>query len=75
MRTVSQPMAARMRSLVLLASLALSGAWAAPARADGSKTRTIIALLNGGQEGATNTSNAFGIAFLTFAKDTKMLCY
>jgi len=38
-------------------------------------TKTFIALMNGGQETPPTTSDALGVAFLTFDEATKMLCY
>ncbi len=46
---------------------------ALPARA--ASTKTFIALMNGGQETPPTTSDALGVAFLTFDEATKMLCY
>ena len=46
---------------------------AVPAREASIKTFT--ALLNGGQETPATTSDAFGVAFLTFNEKTKNLCY
>jgi hypothetical protein len=46
---------------------------ASPASAGGKKTFT--ALLNAGQEVPPTTSDAFGVAFLTFDGKTKTLCY
>jgi CHRD domain len=34
-----------------------------------------IALLNGGQENPPTSSNALGVAFMTFNNDTRELCY
>jgi hypothetical protein len=34
-----------------------------------------IALLNGGQENPPTSSNALGVAFMTFNDDTRQLCY
>ena len=46
---------------------------ASPAGAGSKKTFT--ALLNAGQEVPPTTSDAFGVAFLTFDAKTKTLCY
>ena len=54
----------------LFAAIALTCLGTRPATA---ATTTFIALLNGGQEIPPNTSNASGIAFLTF--DGKQLCF
>ena len=43
--------------------------------ASAASTKTFTALLNGGQETPPTTSDAFGVAFLTFDEKTKMLCY
>jgi len=56
----------------LAAAVALT-LMASPARADSKKTFT--ALLNAGQETPPTTSDAFGVAFLTFDAKTKTLCY
>jgi hypothetical protein len=53
-----------------VAAIALTSLGTRPATA---ATTTFIALLNGGQEVPPNTSNASGIAFLTF--DGKQLCF
>ena len=55
-----------------LAAVLLGGLYAAPAPAG---TRNFIAVLNGGQETPPTTSNAFGVAFLTFDDKTLALCY
>jgi hypothetical protein len=54
----------------IFAAIALTCLGTRPATA---ATTTFIALLNGGQEIPPNTSNASGIAFLTF--DGKQLCF
>ena len=54
----------------IFAAIALTCLGTGPATA---ATTTFIALLNGGQEIPPNTSNASGIAFLTF--DGKQLCF
>jgi len=46
-----------------------------PRPASAASTKTFIALLNGGQETPPTTSDAFGVAFLTFDEKTKTLCY
>src|SRR6184192_588588 len=55
-----------------LAAALLGGLYAAPAPAG---TRNFVAVLNGGQETPPTTSNAFGVAFLTFDDKTLALCY
>src|SRR5436309_11942627 len=55
-----------------LAAALLGGLYAAPAPAS---TRNFVAVLNGGQETPPTTSNAFGVAFLTFDDKTLALCY
>src|SRR5436305_11513180 len=55
-----------------LAAALLGGLYAAPAPAG---TRNFVAVLNGGQETPPTTSNAFGVAFLTFDDKTLPLCY
>jgi len=57
-------------SLVVAIILTMSAVPAGAARA-----KTFIALFNGGQEVPPTTSNAFGVAFMTFDDKTKMLCY
>jgi hypothetical protein len=37
--------------------------------------KSFFAVLNGGQEVPSVTSTAFGVAFLTFNPQTKLLCY
>lgn len=61
--------------LRLLSAVALALAlvtWAQPAPA---ATKTFIALLNAGQEVPPTTSDAIGVAHVTFDTKTKMLCY
>ena len=60
------------RTFFAIAGLLLASA-ASPAGAADKKT--FIALLNGSQETPANTSQAFGVAFMTFDEATKMLCY
>ena len=39
------------------------------------RIRTFIAVLNGGQEVPATNSNALGVAFMTFDKETRDLCF
>ena len=43
--------------------------------ASAASTKIFTALLNGGQETPPTTSDALGVAFLTFDEKTKNLCY
>src|SRR5437899_3477870 len=43
--------------------------------ANAASIKTFTALLNGGQETPPTTSDALGVAFLTFDEKTKNLCY
>ena len=68
------PVIRRRASLMTLAAcLLILGVAATPARAQ--TTSTFIALLNSGQEVPSNTSKAFGVAFVTFNTDTSELCW
>jgi len=63
----------KMALVIPIISMMVLSLSAVPVSAD--KTRTFIAVINSGQEAPPNTSKAFGVAFMTFHKDTKMLCY
>jgi len=64
-------LAAYLAPRVLLLVIAV---WAVPALAE-HQPRTFIAVINGGQEVPPTTSDAFGVAFMTFDEATKMLCF
>jgi CHRD domain-containing protein len=64
-------MTTRLGRMALAASLL---ALAAPA-AHAARTKTFIAVLNGGQETPPTSSNSIGVALITFDEKAKTLCY
>lgn len=64
-------------AIVVTTVLLVAVAFALPVSvADGGDdVETFFAVLNGGQENPATTSNALGVALLTFNEETKMLCF
>jgi hypothetical protein len=66
----------RLRTVgMLLAALALGTQLPRAVSAKAAKQLTFFAVLNGGQVVPPSTSNAMGVAFLTFDTGTKRVCY
>ena len=61
--------------VALAAVVALQAFTAVPAGAQNQLIIPYIAILNSTQESLDPASNAFGVAFLTANRDTRMLCY
>jgi hypothetical protein len=60
---------------MVLAALVLGTQLPRVVSAKASKQRTFFAVMNGGQVVPPSTSNAMGVAFLTFDEGTKRVCY
>jgi hypothetical protein len=64
-----------MRACVAAGALVLAALEPQAALARSGGKLTFVAVLNGGQVVPPSTSNAMGVAFLTFDNATKQLCY
>ena len=70
--------AAKIALITPIASLLILAMSAVPVSADSTRTsftRTLIAVINSGQEVPPTGRFAFGVAFMTFDETTKQLCY
>ncbi len=70
--------AAKIALITPIASLLILAMSAVPVSADSTRTsftKTLIAVINSGQEVPPTGSNALGVAFMTFDETTKQLCY